>query len=300
MQTRPILLPGDFVEIIAPASRCSDSELAALKNLLLSWQLHCIVADDIFGNDLFCANTDKQRLKHLTHALTHPNTKAIICARGGYGSLRLIPELANITPPATAKLFVGMSDITALQLYLQQHWRWPTIHGAASPTRFSLESIERLKAILFGTTHQMIFDSLTPLNQAAKQQQTIEAEIIGGNLTLIQTSIGTHWQLDSKNKIILLEEIGERGYRIDRMLEHLRQATIFQQAKAILLGDFLEGKEPDGSSLIAATLKRFAESCSIPVVQLAGIGHGYTHFPIPLGAKSTLHLQGKITLNVTY
>jgi muramoyltetrapeptide carboxypeptidase len=292
------LQPGDTVEIIAPASRCSDEELTDLKNLLISWQLHCIVAEDMFGQDVFCANSDSMRLQHLTRALNRSDTKAIICARGGYGSLRLIPDLMKISPPPTVKWFVGMSDITALQLFLQQHWHWPVIHGAASPTRFSPESIAQLQSILFRTTKKTIFDELVPLNAAAEKKHCITGSVTGGNLCLVQTSLGTPWQIDGRDKILFLEETNERGYRVDRMLEHVRQAHVFNQVKAILFGDFLGGQEPNGTSLVDTALARFAEHSMLPVLRIAGIGHGYINFPLPLGMPAELTCGGKGRLSI--
>lgn len=299
MKKLPILKPGDSIEIIAPASRCTDQQLEALKALFTSWQLNCLVEKDIFGEDLFCANTDATRFKHLKNALHRPQTKAIICARGGYGSMRLIPALTEIALPEHPKIFVGMSDTTALQLYLQQQWQWPTIHGAAIPDRFSQESIASLKSILFGEVKQVEFSGLVALNQQAQNDLTLTAPLIGGNLCLVQAGIGTSWQLDGQNKIIFLEDIGERGYRVDRMLEHLRQAHIFKNASAILLGDFLEGQESNGKSFVTPALKRFAENCEIPVAQMQGVGHGYINFPFPLGTKATLKFGNEIKLSCT-
>ena len=295
MQNLPTLKPGDTVEIIAPASRCTDERLTAIKELLASWQLNCIVDNAIFGDDLLCANSDEVRFKSLKNALYRPDSKAIICARGGYGCMRLIPELNNITPPKTLKLFVGMSDITALHLYFQQQWHWPTIHGATSPDVLSKESITSLKDILFGNVQQVSFVG-TPLNTPAEKELKLESRVTGGNLCLVQTSIGTSWQMDAKQKIIFLEEVGERGYRVDRMLEQLRQAQLFKDATAIVFGDFLEGEEPDGSSLIQPVLERFAQHSTIPVIQLSGIGHGHINFPFMLGTRATLELGRQVKL----
>lgn len=297
MNSLPILKPGDFVELIAPASRCSDHELLGIKQLCESWQLNCIVNEDIFGHDLLCANSDVARFNHLKNALQNPQTKAVICARGGYGAMRLIPQLAQIQPPATPKIFVGMSDITCLHLYLQQQWGWATIHGAASPDKFSAASIASLKTLLFATTDALEFTQLKPLNQAATEQRVLSATVTGGNLTLVQAGIGSNWQLDAANKLVLLEEVGERGYRVDRMLEHLQQAHIFEGAAAILFGDFLGGTEPNGTSLIQAVLQRFADSCAIPVVQIAGIGHGATNFPVPCATPARLQLGNEPQLS---
>lgn len=292
----PTLKAGDSVDIIAPAARCSAEQLTALLTLLDSWQLKCIIADDIFGTDPFCANTDQARSSQLIDALTNTKSKAVICARGGYGSMRLLPQLSKITPPKQMKLFVGMSDITALHLFLQQQWHWPTIHGALAPDRFSPESIAALKVLLMGDTKEVNYTGLIPLNSAAKTNRLIEGSMIGGNLSLVQTSIGTSWQLNGRDKIIFLEDRGERGYRLDRMFQHLIQANIFKDATAILLGDFIEGNEPNGQSFIEIAIQRFAESISIPIVQIKGIGHGDTNFPLPLGTFTTLKLGNEIQL----
>ncbi|WP_454784453.1 S66 peptidase family protein [Legionella sp. WA2024007413] len=289
MKKLPVLNPGDAIEIIAPSSRSTDSQLLELKELLESWELKCIVQHDIFAQDFLCANTDEMRFKHLKNALHNPETKAVICVRGGYGSTRLIPRLAELEPPESVKLFIGISDITCLHLYLQQHWGWPTIHGAAAPDKFSKDSIAAVKSILLRETPAK-FTGLIPLNKAAQKEEIIKSPVTGGNLAIIQSGIGTCWQMDGRDKIILLEEVGERGYRVDRMLEHLKQADIFTNAAAILLGDFLNGDEPNGSSLIEPVLQRFAERSAIPVLRIAGIGHGTINFPIPLGTEAHLQL----------
>ncbi|WP_454782083.1 S66 peptidase family protein [Legionella sp. WA2022007384] len=295
MKKLPVLSPGDAIEIIAPSSRSTDSQLLELSELLESWELKCIVQEDIFAPDLLCANTDEMRFKHLKSALHNPNTKAVICVRGGYGSTRLIPKLAEVGPPESVKLFIGISDITCLHLYLQQHWKWPTIHGAAAPDKFSKESIAAVRSILFGEG-PVKFTGLIPLNNPAQKEDIIKSQVIGGNLAIIQSGVGTCWQMDGRDKIILLEEIGERGYRVDRMLEHLKQANIFTNAAAIIVGDFLNGDEPNGSSLIEPILKRFAESSPIPVLRIAGIGHGFINFPIPLGTEAHLQLGERAQL----
>jgi muramoyltetrapeptide carboxypeptidase len=209
--------------------------------------------------------------------------------------MRLIPALSRLTPPVSPKLFIGMSDITALNLYFQQQWQWPVIHGALSKDRFSPESALALKSILFGEKKRIEISGI-PLNIGAEKKEVIESTMTGGNLCLVQASLGTLWQINANNKLLFLEEVGERGYRIDRMLTHLRQANVFNKVKAIVFGDFLLGKEPDGSSLVQPVLERFAKEIPIPVVQIKGVGHGYVNFPLLLGTSSTLHLGTDIKL----
>jgi muramoyltetrapeptide carboxypeptidase len=289
MKQLPRLKPGDSVEMIAPASRCSFERCMDLKALLESWQLRCVFDEATFGDDLLCANTDENRLKFLRNALQRSESKAIICLRGGYGSMRLIPALNTMIPPSTPKWFVGMSDITALHLFLGQQWQWPTLHGSLAREIVSAESILAVKALLFGEVDQIERRGV-PLNDAAKQTIRIDASLTGGNLSMVQASIGTSWQMDSRNKFILLEEIGERGYRIDRMLEQLKQASLFKEASAIIFADCIQGNEPNGSSLINPVIERFAQTCDIPVVRIEGVGHGDINFPLPLGTEAGLFL----------
>ncbi len=123
--------------------------------------------------------------------------------------------------------------MTALNLYFQQHWQWPILHSAPAPDKFSPESMSILKKIIFGELQEIQFKGVV-LNDHAMKNKSIESTIIGGNLSLVQASIGTSWQINAKDKIIFLEDVGEKGYRIDRMLEHLRQASIFKGVAAVL------------------------------------------------------------------
>jgi len=288
-----MLKPGDLVEVIAPASRCSEDDLSTLRCLLTSWNLECIIEKDIFGDDLLCANNDENRFNLLKKALFRKETKAIICARGGYGSMRLIPNLLKLSPPQTPKFFIGMSDITALNLFFQQQWGWSCIHGALNSIKYSNASIQAVKAMLFGEVSTVEFNGV-PMNAHAETDNIIEATMTGGNLCLIQSSIGSAWQMDARNKIVLLEEIGERGYRIDRMLEQLIQSKILDGALAIFIGDMIGGNEPNGDSKIEPVLERFAETCEIPVARFHGVGHGHTNFPVPLGTNVSLQLGSNI------
>jgi len=293
--TLPRLTAGDQVEIIAPASRCTEEQLIAIRDMLQAWQLDCIVNNNIFGPDLLCAHSDQNRFDSLKNALCNPKNKAVICARGGYGSMRLIPELAKIVPPSSNKLFIGMSDITALNIFLQQQWQWPVIHGALAADKYSPESIAALKSILLGEKNYLRYHG-EAYNLAAENPISIESTITGGNLSLLQTSVGTIWHINSQNKILFIEEVSERGYRIDRMLEHLRQAGVFDNIAAIVLGDFIGGEEPNGSSLVKPVLQRFAATCPFPVIKVHGIGHDRDNHPLLMGTTAKLSLGNTIQL----
>ncbi|MBA3661179.1 MAG: LD-carboxypeptidase [Gammaproteobacteria bacterium] len=297
---KQILKPGDRVDIIAPASGCHPGVLKKVEALLTSWQLQSYIPENLLGDDFLFANKQEHRLEQLQKALQSPQSRAVWCLLGGYGSGKLLPELGRMIPPKTQKIFLGFSDITALHIFLQVKWGWSTIH-TPSARQVALgavteDSSQMLHDVLFGKTH-LVYENLAPLNHAAKKNAVIAAPIIGGNLHLIQASIGTSWQIDAKNKILFIEDVNERAYRIDRALEHLKQANILNQTAAILLGDFIGGKEVDGTSLVDATLKRFAETCPIPVLQLKHVGHGKVNYPLILGQPVKLQLGKHGTLD---
>lgn len=282
-----------MIDIIAPASSCSPEDIEKVRDLLVSWNLVPRIPQDILGEDLLCANSDENRFAQLKNALLSEDSNAIWCLKGGYGCARLISELEKLPKPKHNKLFIGFSDITVLHLFLQQKWGWQTLHGP-SARQAALELIEQddiqeLKRIIFGQQKTTEFQ-LFPLNSAAKQNAEISASITGGTLSLLQTSIGTSWQVDGKEKILFIEDINERGYQIDRMLQHLKQAGIFAKVKAVLLGDFVGGQEPEGNSLVMPVLQRFAEESSFPVLHCPVIGHGKFNRVLPFGTQAELRL----------
>jgi muramoyltetrapeptide carboxypeptidase len=285
------------IDIIAPSSTVSTNDLHTIRDMLLAWGLTPHIPDTLLGADLLCANTDEQRFEHLKNALFNETSDAIWCVRGGYGCTRLLPALAKLTPPKRQKLLIGCSDITALHIFLQQQWGWATLHapGAkqAALGEISDADILAVKNFLLqdaqSQNDNLLFNyPLVPLNTPAQKFIQITSTITGGNLCLIQASIGTFWQINPRHKILFLEEVNERGYRIDRMLTHLQQAGILEGLDSLLLGDFIGGEEPSGKSLVEPVLQRFADSCPYPVLRCRGIGHGFENHPMMLGTPITL------------
>lgn len=290
------LKKGDTVEVIAPSGRFEFSVLEEIKKFLTDLGLNYHIPDNILGDDLLCANSEAMRFEQLKQALLNKNSQAVWCVRGGYGATKLLPLLNQVQPPPHAKLFIGFSDITALHIFLQQKWHWTTLHGASleqcAMKKISRKSIDCLLQVILGADTHITkpYAKLIPLNKLANENRLIHSTIVGGNLCLVQTSIGTGWQIQPYDKILFLEDVGERGYRVDRMLEQLKQAGIFSGIKALLLGDFTDGKDPDGKNLVPAVLERFAQQSNFPVLQCSGIGHGKTNNPLPLGTHVVLQL----------
>lgn len=292
----PSLRGGDIIDIVAPASSCAIENLHKGAEVLKSWGFVPRIPKNIFASDVICANTDAERFRQLKLALLATDSAAVWCVRGGYGSNRLVPELAKLPrPKGLPKLFLGYSDVTTIHGFLNAKWNWPTIHGPM------LDRIGRglvrepelaeLREILLGEKTAMEFTGLTPVNAAAKRIKKITGLVSGGNIHTLQSAISTRAPWVTKDRILFLEEIDERGYRVDRILEHLRQTGHFAKAKAVVLGDFLGGDEIDGTSRVWPVIERFAAELSIPVVRGVKAGHGDLQKPVPFATPAILQLN---------
>ena len=283
------------IDIVATAGKSDADVLHKIAELITSWGLQSNIPDNILGEDLLCANSDAIRFALLQDALFNTASKAIWCMRGGYGSMRLIPMLEKLTPPKQQKLFIGFSDITALHIFLQEKWGWQTFHGSSAQQivkdLVDQNSASQVKDLLLGKTQEVKFANLIPLNTAAKTIKKINAPIVGGNLTLVECSLATSWQLTTKNKILFLEDVNMPGYQIDRSLVHLQQAGLFKDVAAVLLGDFIGRDAEKDAELIEKTLNRFANELDIPVFKIPNIGHGKINYVLPLGMPAELQLN---------
>lgn len=296
-----ILKPGDCVDIVAPAGKPKSHTLRGIESFLKTWGLQARIHKDLLGQDLLCSNTKEQRVKILKAAFEAKDSQMIWCLRGGYGSFQLLDDLSKMKPQSN-KAFVGFSDITSLHTFLIQEWGWSTIHGPHID-RFALGTgtqaeAKRLHRLLFGLDDALSFD-LKPMNTAARVHKTLKAATVGGNLITLQASFGTSYQLKTQGQFVFIEEIGERAYKIDRVFEHMRQLGLLKNIKALLLGQFTEGQEPNGRNLVPTYLKAWAEQQKFPVLTGLPCGHGKNQKPLPLGTRSLLQLgkMPKLTLD---
>jgi muramoyltetrapeptide carboxypeptidase len=298
------LKKNSIVDIIAPAGGIADTSIIEkLKNLLQSWQLIPRIFPDLLGPDLLCANSDEKRFQQLKDALFTTDSQAIWCLRGGYGCTRLIPYLLELIAPEKCKLFIGFSDITALHLFLQQKWHWQTLHGPSlnqvAHHLIEEENSNELKEIIFGQIQQLDY-LLHPYHKPINSLDFISAPITGGSLSLVQTSLATDWQIETKDKILFLEDVKEVAYRIDRMLQHLQQSGILSHVKAILLGDFTFPTKLEEEKKIQAVLERFAKEQNLPVLCCPNIGHGKKNRSLPFGTPALLDFnKNQLTIKIT-
>lgn len=276
------------IKIVAPASGTSPELIETLRILP---ELDLEIPSSIINSGIFFhACNDDERFQLLENALFDVSPNVIIWTlRGGYGSARLIDKLALLKPPKQEKIFIGFSDNTALHLFLSQKWHWQTIHGAGfakiiDPTQ-DPQNYLRIAEIVANKINPPTITNLMPLNKEAKSAIELKGLLTGGNLTLVETSIGTPWQIQTAGKIVFLEEVGEKGYRIDRSLNHLRQAGLLKDVKAILFGAFTDPMSDNGNRI---AIERFAQETTVPIFKTDQFGHEDINYPLIYNCMSEI------------
>ena len=274
---RPAILQvGDTIAIVAPAGilKSRKKTIEAAQMLLKNWGLVPVLGPHLFSESYHFAGTDAQRLKDLQWALDKPDVKAIWCARGGYGSMRIMDELNFETFKKNPKWLVGYSDVTALHNQLQ-NLGYETLH-AMMPVNMEEDakaitvSITSLKAGLFGTLAK---HSIEP--NKSNRMGSAEGVLTGGNLTLLTAQLGSASQLDTRNKILFIEEIGEYKYHIDRMLQSLKRAGYFDHCNGVIVGDMMDIKtnSPAWGTGIEELIMNILDPYDFPVAFGIPAGH---------------------------
>lgn len=269
------------VQIIAPSSSCVD----ALEKLQMSIKLledndfEVIKPEGLFAPLPFYANTLDVRYNHLRNAILDINTDIIWCFRGGYGAGEIVHRCLSIKPSHN-KILIGYSDITALH-FLFNYYKMPSLHAPVLTSLLGDQShhISDIVDVIGGKDITLPLDSVSSI-----QSNTITGKILGGNLCVTTTMIGTNLHPIFKNKILFLEDVGERGYAIMRYLNHLMQAGSLDGVAAIVFGDFTK------SDMYAEyAIKSFcARYPHIRAFRTDKIGHGNHNIPIIIGANAVI------------
>ena len=296
MHIIPCLKPGDKVAIVSPASPPKSTDWELGLKVLEQWGLEVICAPNHLNTHFGLAGTDQQRLSDLQWALNEPDIKAIFPIRGGYGTSRIIDQVDFSNFAKYPKWIVGFSDITTLLMHLNA-LDFPSLHAPMPHNFLQLGgeiALENLKRLLFNEQFQLEIPS-----NSSNKLGTAEGEIIGGNLSLIVHLIGTKSFPCLKGKILLLEEIGENLYHIDRMLVQLKRGGFLSELAGMIVGGFTDCKEASlemGKSVNELILEHTSDY-NYPIVFEFPSGHIPNNQPILLGVKSNLLVNsGKIQL----
>ena len=272
------------IRIIAPSGTTQEPQkkLAEMIEFLKSHDFEVSVQDNIFSDPPlpFYSNTREIRFEQLRDALLTKEVDIICAFRGGYGSAEIAIPAMEITPNGK-KIMIGFSDITVLHLLFNQHYKMPSIHGFVLTSLMDKhpDTIIQIKDILAGKKQSI---SLKPQNEAAKQD--ISGELMGGNLTMLATMIGTKLEPQMDGKILILEEVNDQGYKIRRVLTQLEQSGKLEKIAACILGDFIGGDEH-----VEWALGDFiSRNPQLPIYRTEGIGHGSVNIPLVFGEKATI------------
>ena len=295
------LTRGSQLSVFAPASPADPLKLRAgmaeLKRLGFEAKSHQVLA-----SEEYFAGTTAERRDGFLRAIAEDGVEGLVAARGGYGANYLLDEdLA--TTLRHPKVVIGFSDLTTLQVYLWQRCGWVTIHGPmvaagldAGPNVPGGYDEESFLAAVSKTDSGWAI----PLKGETMKAGEAEGTLLGGCMTLVETTLGTPWKLDTRGAILILEDRGMKPWQVDRALMHLKQARKLDGIRGIVLGEFPECEPPvAGSPTVRDVCTRILGVLGVPIVFGAPVGHApRAMLTVPLGVKARLVARGEGTLNI--
>ena len=281
------LQPNDLVRIVSPSGVIDPSFIEGAAKVLSSWGLR--VQEGSYCREKYgrFAGTETQRVADLQQALDDPDTKAILCSRGGYGLTQIVDKLDFKTFCSHSKWLIGFSDITVLHNAIT-NLGFPSVHAIMAKHLTELnadsEAVAGLKNLLFGNLPEYTIPA-HPQNRSGKAT----GKLIGGNLSVIYGLRGTPFDLPYEGNILFIEDIAEKPYHIDRMLQNLRLGGVFQKISGLVVGQFSDcDEDPLMLNSIEEIISGAIAGINIPVVFNFPAGHVDDNRPLMLGAETTL------------
>ena len=289
------LKKGDIVALAAPARKVSPKEMAPAITRLNAWGLNVLIPEGLYAEEHQFAGSDDHRTALLQDLLDNPEVKAILCCRGGYGSVRIVDRLDFSHFKDHPKWIVGYSDVTVLHSHLHT-LGFPTIH-ATMPINFGpaeSAATESLRRVLFGEKIDYAWNEI-PHNTSFQNNRTGTAEgmVVGGNLSILYSLCGSRSQIDTQRKILLIEDLDEYLYHIDRMMQGLKRCGMLDGLAALVVGGMTEMHDntvPFGKTAEEIVADAVAGQ-SYPVAFNSPFGHlGDNNLALPMGIKMRLEV----------
>jgi muramoyltetrapeptide carboxypeptidase len=288
----PYLTKGNTIGIVSTARKISKKELQPAVSLLESWGLNVVYSEHLFAEDHQFAGTEAQRTSSLQAFLNDETIHAVLCARGGYGTVQIIDQLDFSKFKSHPKWIIGYSDVTTLHCHIHQNVGVETIHGTM-PINFPKdgsenESTRTLKQALFGQLERIDFES-HEFNQLGES----EGELIGGNLSILYSLSGTNSAVNTKGKILFMEDLDEYLYHIDRMMMNLKKSGFLSGLSGIIIGgmsDMNDNAIPFGKTALEIIKERTAD-LNIPIAFNFPAGHCEPNKALIFGRKCSLKVQ---------
>jgi len=279
----PRLKPGDTIGIVSPAGPFDPEKFMKGKTVLESMGFQTFFDEGIFQKHGFLAGTDIRRSDQVNRLFADPTVQAIACARGGYGSMRILPFLDFETIQKHPKIFLGFSDISALLSVFYDQCGLVTFHGPVVTTLANATE-KTIMAMKTALTSDAPLE-LIPEDGKVIKPGVCSGLVAGGNLTTLCHLVGTSYAPNLKGKILLLEDVGEMPYRIDRMLTQMKLAGCFNGIAGLILGAF---KECGQLNEVVDIFNYIFEDADIPILAGFDMGHGEHNLTIPIGLGATL------------
>ncbi|WP_083964030.1 S66 peptidase family protein [Shimazuella kribbensis] len=278
---------GSHIGIIAPASPLEPIATHQAIEYLEKSGFVPVLGDSIFDQQGFLAGSDESRLADVHRMFADPMIDAILCLRGGYGSMRIVDQIDYDLIRCNPKWLIGYSDITMLLIAIYQETGLSTIHGpmlSELPKSYASKWWESLWETLESPTECFVYPKTKKAHCLFPGKA--EGPIIGGNLSLLAASLGTPFEVNTVGHILFIEEVGENPYRVDRMLTQLRLAGKLQAANGILFGHFTNCQAPDNQTSISLStiLAEHALQAGVPAFMGFPSGHSLPNYPVPIGA----------------
>ncbi len=294
MITPAYLKKGDKVAIVAPAGKIDKQKIENAVKGLKKWGLKPVIGENIFKNRNQYSATDKQRAADLQAMLDDDSVRAIICARGGYGTVRIIDKLNFSKFVNNPKWIIGFSAITVLHSYIHSNFGIETIHGTMAggfnaDGRPSLAT-ETLRTALFG---EKLFYDLKP--HPLSRKGSAKGVLTGGNLAILTSLTGSKSDIDTKGKILFIEDVGEYLYRIDRMMWTLKRAGKLKGLAGLIVGGMTEMKDNDTpfGKTAYEIVKEAVKGSRFPVCFGFPAGHQDDNSALILGREVEMKVDGK-------
>ncbi len=302
MLTPSSLYPGAKVALLCASSAVPEDRLEPSITAVKALGLEPVIYPSCYyvNRHGYFAADDAQRAKDLQDAFSDPGIQGILCIRGGYGAGRLLPFLNWRDIARHPKVFCGYSDVTALLIALNQCCRMVAYQTPMPSTEY-YESVDEFTMTYL---RRALFGALTGPMPMGGGVETLcpgkaRGPLCGGNLSLVRDSLGTPWEIDTKGKILFLEDIGEKTYRLDDMLTQLRNTGKFDECAGILLGYWTdcEPEFPERTLEIPEILREVVLPAGKPVLSGLACGHSLPTMSLPLGATAVMDADNK-TLEV--
>lgn len=294
MITPESLKKGDKVALVAPAGKIAAETIHVAVKTLERWDLTVVPGRFLFDADYQYASTDRNRLEDLQQALDNPDIKAVLCARGGYGSIRLIDSLSFEGFCQHPKWIIGFSDITNLHAHIQGNYGIETLHAtmAAGLTGDGAASDSLRSALSGSLLHYTLH------NHPLSRKGSASGILTGGNLAILVSLLNSHADVDTKGKILFIEDVGENLYRIDRMCWTMKRAGKFSDLAGLVVGgmtDIPDTKDDFGKSAYEIVQEHVGEY-TYPVCFGFPAGHQPDNRALILGRRATLTIANDTNL----